>query len=503
MDGNATTSSHSWTIKTKDNTEIKRYEPPPPPATLSDPFEDRLKTFIHDPTTRTMVTELHARSVTELNRRHLERQARKSNGNITVPAQTRPKTPTEETPTTTTVVEEEQEPQQQQNHPYQFLDVSSLTSVDQKAWHTNIRKDTGINYPHRWLRLASLFSVQSKTLRQPSFLTPACERSALQDLESQPFVMDNYLKIRDIQNRNYAMEAVQEGIKEFEKKNLSTAMECYKRAMDMDGKYAEAYYRVAEVMLHENKRRQALERLEYALRLDPQHEGAKALRDTLVTRKRDERSRTESNASRHLPRSTSRHDDQPRQRSKDTHEKHRDDYRSRNGDEEDRESRGSSSHRTRRRRDDGLDDQEDDHKASNRHQRKSDKEEDRRSRRRREERMEQENGQRSSLGVSDHEEGRKSHRRRKRDEYEDTDRHGKRRHEQEDNDKSNTRHRHHDRSDERRQRKRRDDENRYRRQSRDRDYRRKRRHSPNRDRRSPRRRTSRSPRRRNNSPRKS
>lgn len=41
--------------------------------------------------------------------------------------------------------------------------------------------------------------------------------------------------------------SVQEGIKEFEKKNLSSAMECYKRAMDMDGKYAEAYYRVAEV----------------------------------------------------------------------------------------------------------------------------------------------------------------------------------------------------------------------------------------------------------------
>lgn len=41
--------------------------------------------------------------------------------------------------------------------------------------------------------------------------------------------------------------SVQEGIKEFEKQNLTSAMECYKRAMDMDGKYAEAYYRVAEV----------------------------------------------------------------------------------------------------------------------------------------------------------------------------------------------------------------------------------------------------------------
>lgn len=205
MEGNATTSSHSWTIKTKDNTEIKRYEPPPPPAaTLTDPFEDRLKAFINNPATRTMVAELHCRSLTELNRRHMERLARKSNGNITVPAPTRPKTPTEETPTTA-VIEEEQ--QQQQHHPYQFLDVSTLTSVDQKAWHTNIRKDTGINYPHRWLRLASLFSVQSRTLRQPSFLTAACERSALQDLDSQPSVMDNYLKIRDIQNRNYAIEA--------------------------------------------------------------------------------------------------------------------------------------------------------------------------------------------------------------------------------------------------------------------------------------------------------
>lgn len=215
MDGNATTSSHSWTIKTKNNTEIKRYEPPPPAATLTDPFEDRLKAFINDPTTRTMVTELHSRSVTELNRRHLERQARKSNGNITVPAQTRPDAPTEETTTTTTtaVIEEEQQQEeqkqekQQQQHPYQFLDVGTLTSVDQKAWHTNVRKDTGINYPHRWLRLASLFSVQSRTLRQPSFLTPACERAALEDLDSQPSVMDNYLKIRDVQNRNYAVEA--------------------------------------------------------------------------------------------------------------------------------------------------------------------------------------------------------------------------------------------------------------------------------------------------------
>ncbi|KAI9319522.1 hypothetical protein BX666DRAFT_2025811 [Dichotomocladium elegans] len=283
MEASIGAASSSWTIKTKNNNPIARYEPSL--VTASDPFEDRLQAFATEPKTRRFLQGLHMQSVNELKRRNAERQARKaSNGTSAV--QSSPATTTETTAATATASPRMSDTVGAKSHslsnnkdnrtisdefkPFQFLNVNVLPPVEQKAWQT-IRGDQSITYPHQWVRLASLFSIQSKTLRQPSLLTSQNELAAIEDCGGQKPLIESYMKIRDTQNRNYARNSVNEGIAAFKQKNVQGALNCYKRALDMDPKYAEGWFRVAEGLLYQKNKAEAIENLERALKADPSH----------------------------------------------------------------------------------------------------------------------------------------------------------------------------------------------------------------------------------------
>lgn len=160
-------------------------------------FEDRLKEFAQRQSTISIVAQLRQESLKELQRRQTEREARRlqeesSGGQM--PAGDQQQTPK--------VIE-------QSSRPYVFESPSKcLTDTERKTWQASIRNDAMLTYPHQWLRLASIFSVQSKTARQSSLLTQATQKAAFEDAGiTESNKPENYLKIRDIQNRNYARDA--------------------------------------------------------------------------------------------------------------------------------------------------------------------------------------------------------------------------------------------------------------------------------------------------------
>ncbi|KAL1934287.1 hypothetical protein VTP01DRAFT_6469 [Rhizomucor pusillus] len=245
------------TRSSSDDFEDTKFTPPKRTVESAADFERRIQTFVQQENTVKLVEAMSAESMKELQRRQNERQARKAAANEPV----------------------EQLPDIFESTHFAFEHHDQLSDGVRQTWTTSCKKDSTLLYPHHWLRLASTFSVQSKTARQPTLLPLKHKKH------------ENYLKIRDQQNRVYAVEAVAEGVKCYQQGQTADALDFYKRALDMDPKYAEGWFRAGESLLAEMKRRDAVEQLERALRIDPEHMGAKEL---LCAIQNEEDSKTKS-----------------------------------------------------------------------------------------------------------------------------------------------------------------------------------------------------------------
>ncbi|ORX46770.1 hypothetical protein DM01DRAFT_1339427 [Hesseltinella vesiculosa] len=132
--------------------------------------------------------------------------------------------------------------------PFMFAHPNQLQGKDYDMWKDHAQRD--MHQPHQWLRLASLFHIHPKTQHQRSLLQGALrvssqlDRGVSQKVNDAP--LENYLTLRQTQNRSYAIRAVNEGIKLFENNEYDKAKQCYQRATDMDPTYPEVWFRVSE-----------------------------------------------------------------------------------------------------------------------------------------------------------------------------------------------------------------------------------------------------------------
>jgi hypothetical protein len=164
----------------------------------SNAFENRINDFIKKNALQSSIARLRQDATIDLNRRKAERKARKEKeaGLSSAPAASAA-TPAEPTKTTG-------------ERPQLFEKLSGLTTAEQNAWLNNIHDDAMLMNPHQWLKLASLFNVNSKALRQQSLLNISNLETVLQDRnikEQDSKHLESYLELRDIQNRNYARDA--------------------------------------------------------------------------------------------------------------------------------------------------------------------------------------------------------------------------------------------------------------------------------------------------------
>ncbi|KAI9248073.1 hypothetical protein BY458DRAFT_57595 [Sporodiniella umbellata] len=222
-------------------------------------FESKLSVFVQRPSIQQTAQDVQEASQVELTRRRAERRARKEKekrANVK---------PADEVPYTGPL----------------FSKLNQLMPIEKSAWLANIHDEAMLLNPHQWLKLGSLFNVNSKVTRQTSVL-PGLDHhpKVLKDrgigLE-QVRSLENYLELRDVQNRNYARDSVSEGAKLIKMNKVKEAMEHYKRALDMDPKYADGWLHVAEALIQQKKLKEAGEQLDKVLKLEPEHENAKAL----------------------------------------------------------------------------------------------------------------------------------------------------------------------------------------------------------------------------------
>ncbi|CAO3702335.1 unnamed protein product [Rhizopus stolonifer] len=222
-------------------------------------FENKLKAFIKRPLVQHTAQAVSETASVELARRKAERRARKEKERGT--GMTKPETTNQEGPL--------------------FASLKDLSAVERTAWLTNINDEAMLLNPHQWLKLGSLFNVNSKVARQTSvlprldILPEVLEDRKIKVQDIKP--LENYLELRDVQNRNYARDSVAEGIKLIKVNKVKEAMEHYKRALDMDPKYADGWFHVAEAFVQQKKLKEAGEQLEKVLKIEADHEGAKAL----------------------------------------------------------------------------------------------------------------------------------------------------------------------------------------------------------------------------------
>lgn len=162
------------TRSSSDDLEDNKFTPPKRTVESAADFERRIQAFVQQESTVKLVNALSAESVKELQRRQNERQARKAAANEPV----------------------EQLPDISESSPFAFEHHDQLSDSVRQNWSASCKKDSTLLYPHHWLRLASTFSVQSKTARQPTLLPLKHKKH------------ESYLKIRDQQNRTYAVEAL-------------------------------------------------------------------------------------------------------------------------------------------------------------------------------------------------------------------------------------------------------------------------------------------------------
>jgi hypothetical protein len=186
-------------------------------------FEKRVNDFINKSSLQSSFERMRKDATNDLIRRKADRKARKEkeehahNQSITppekadIPSTTRDKAATKPiTPATSLTDVTAAETEVAKKSPELFEKLNILSPTEQNAWLSNIHDDAMLMNPHQWLKLASLFNVNSKASRQPSLLDIASLDVILEDRaidKSQVRPLENFLELRDIQNRNYARDA--------------------------------------------------------------------------------------------------------------------------------------------------------------------------------------------------------------------------------------------------------------------------------------------------------
>ncbi|OBZ90304.1 hypothetical protein A0J61_01644 [Choanephora cucurbitarum] len=233
-------------------------------------FEDRVSKFINKQSLRSSINQVQKEAAHDLSRRRAERKARKEREKIASGNLYSSEKPAE-TKLSETVPRKDKQ---------LFQKSIILSAAEKNAWLANIHDDAMLMNPHQWLKLANLFNVNSKAVRQQTFLDFSSSEDVLKDrsVEGDDLKpLENYMELRDIQNRNYARDAVAEGIKFTKQNRVKEAMEFYKRSLEMDPKYPEGWFHLAESLVQQRKLTEAAEHLERVLKLDSSHEGAIAL----------------------------------------------------------------------------------------------------------------------------------------------------------------------------------------------------------------------------------
>lgn len=172
-------------------------------------FEKRITDFVNKSSIQSAMTKLRAESTQDLNRRKADRRARKEREEQSLQhsASNHSSTPSLETPKTPTA---DDTPPEEQPSPVLFEKLNILTPSEQHAWSVNTHDNALLVNPHQWLKLASLFNVNSKVGRQQTFLNISSSESVLKDrsiTKEDVKPLENFLELRDIQNRNYARDA--------------------------------------------------------------------------------------------------------------------------------------------------------------------------------------------------------------------------------------------------------------------------------------------------------
>ncbi|CAO3690037.1 unnamed protein product [Umbelopsis ramanniana] len=150
--------------------------------------------------------------------------------------------------------------------------------------------------PHQYLYWASLFDVHPMMAKARSLLGDVTQdawrrsmvKSGVAGEEVKPArELENYLVLRQMQNEAYAKSAVAEGVKLYNENQFKDALDYYKRAVNMDPKCAEAWYRASQVFLQRKNNEEAIKNLERAIRLQPDYTDAQTLLQSLQNSKKE------------------------------------------------------------------------------------------------------------------------------------------------------------------------------------------------------------------------
>ena len=185
------------------------YTPTTPPITLlndtesTNAFESKLEAFIKKQSVKTSVDNIFKEAANDLARRKADRRARKEK-------EEQQRNGEKQSAVNEKLATELIEQQQQSQEPL-FEKLSILTPSEKSAWLSNIHDEAMLLNPHQWLKLASLFNVNSKATRQQTLLKDIPYLPEVLDDRSitveQVRPLENYLELRDIQNRNYARDS--------------------------------------------------------------------------------------------------------------------------------------------------------------------------------------------------------------------------------------------------------------------------------------------------------
>ncbi|KAI8584767.1 hypothetical protein K450DRAFT_217919 [Umbelopsis ramanniana AG] len=181
--------------------------------------------------------------------------------------------------------------------PFRFTPPTSLSPTRQKAYHSILSDDTQqMTNPHQYLYWASLFDVHPMMAKARSLLGDVTQdawrrsmvKSGVAGEEVKPArELENYLVLRQLQNEAYAKSAVAEGVKLYNENQFKDALDYYKRAVNMDPKCAEAWYRASQVFLQRKNNEEAIKNLERAIRLQPEYTEAQTLLQSIQNSKKE------------------------------------------------------------------------------------------------------------------------------------------------------------------------------------------------------------------------
>lgn len=191
----------------------------------SNAFENRVNDFMKRTTLKSCIEKIKTDATVDLVRRKADRKARKereeqTNGTVSHTPSTITTNAAAVTTTTPSPITGSEIPSASSELPsagsydvYQkplFEKLNSLSVAEQNSWLANIHDDAMLMNPHQWLKLASLFNVNAKASRQQTLIKIESLDVVLDDRsikKSDVGPLENFLELRDIQNRNYARDA--------------------------------------------------------------------------------------------------------------------------------------------------------------------------------------------------------------------------------------------------------------------------------------------------------